>query len=115
MGAKMKRIGLYPSHTAEPGGRETGDQMQHYVIAGGIFERAAADLMTSGFEIAWRDARPPRRDSFGGSEGGEDAEPAPKSGKRQKYQCPICELAAWSRHGAALKCGDHDAALTPVD
>ncbi len=114
-GAEMKRIGLYPSNTAMPGGKETGDQMQHFVIKGGMFERAAADLMAGGFEIAWRDARQPRRDSLVDGEGGEDAEPAPKSGKRQKYQCPICDLAAWSRHDAAFKCGLHDAVMTPVD
>src|SRR5271166_2603727 len=33
----MKRIGLQPSHTGAPGGRETGYKMSDYVIEGGPF------------------------------------------------------------------------------
>ena len=38
----MKRVGLHPSHTGRPGGRETGTRMSHYIIKGGAFDRAAA-------------------------------------------------------------------------
>ena len=34
-GDKMKEIGLYPSNTGEEGGKETGQQMTHYIIVGG--------------------------------------------------------------------------------
>ncbi|MBS1585517.1 MAG: SprT-like domain-containing protein [Bacteroidetes bacterium] len=36
----MKHIGLQPSHTGLPGGRETGRKMTHYIIDGGPFDRA---------------------------------------------------------------------------
>lgn len=40
--AKMKAIGLQPSNTGAVGGKETGQQMMHYIIAGGPFQRAYA-------------------------------------------------------------------------
>ena len=30
--AKMKEIGLYPSDTASPGGKETGQRVSHYIV-----------------------------------------------------------------------------------
>ncbi len=41
-GAIMKRVGLHPSSTGRPDGKQTGIDMSHYVIPGGAFERAAA-------------------------------------------------------------------------
>ncbi|MEO1456209.1 MAG: SprT-like domain-containing protein [Pseudomonadota bacterium] len=60
--AEMKRVGLHPSHTGQPDGRETGDQMWHYIIEGGPFEQAAKELIAGGFKIAWtEDGERPRR------------------------------------------------------
>jgi len=42
--AEMKRIGLYPSSTGEPGGKETGQRCSHYIIVGGAYEAAFRDL-----------------------------------------------------------------------
>lgn len=39
-GDMMKAVGLYPSKTGEKGGKETGVQMFHYVIDGGMFDQA---------------------------------------------------------------------------
>jgi len=52
---KMKEIGLQPTDTGEEGGRETGDSMHHYVIAGGRFENSVRELLAGGFEITWAD------------------------------------------------------------
>jgi hypothetical protein len=35
--AKMKTVGLYPSNSGMVGGRETGQQMTHYIIPHGVF------------------------------------------------------------------------------
>ena len=35
--AKMKEIGLQPSTTGEPGGKETGQSVTHYIIPGGEY------------------------------------------------------------------------------
>lgn len=51
-------IGLMPSHTGRPGGMRIGEKMDHYVIAGGPFERAANELVARGWRISWIDRFP---------------------------------------------------------
>ena len=43
--AKMKEIGLQPSTTGEPGGKETGQSVTHYIIPGGPYATAAATAL----------------------------------------------------------------------
>lgn len=52
---KMKAIGLYPSTTGAPGGKETGDQMTHYIVEGGPFDLACSQLLTDQYRITWLD------------------------------------------------------------
>ena len=52
----MQGVGLMPSHTGRPGGNMTGQQMDHYIIEGGPFERAAKELVDGGFKAVWFDA-----------------------------------------------------------
>jgi SprT-like family len=101
--AKMASIGLMPSHTGQPGGRKTGQQMTHYPIAGGCFDKATAALLASGFRLSWADAaaRP---------QAGDDATPV-KSGIRVKYMCPSCAANAWGKSGLRLICGDCAASM----
>lgn len=115
---RMKSIGLYPSNTGEPGGRELGDQMTHYIVDGGSFERSAASLIGTGFVIEWKDAQrrktsiasPTSKTGSGtsgsGAEGSLEPAPAPKSGTRMKYTCPACGLNAWAKHDVLLLCGE---------
>ena len=49
--ASMKAIGLMPSNTGAVGGKETGQQMSHYIIPGGAYARAFADLAASGWRL----------------------------------------------------------------
>ena len=51
----MKAIGLQPSDTGEPGGRETGQQVSHYVVPGGPFDLACQELLADGFTLPWGD------------------------------------------------------------
>ena len=53
----MKEVGLYPSDTHEPGGKETGQRMGHYVIEGGLFAVAFAKLQATGFRLRWHNAK----------------------------------------------------------
>ena len=41
---QMKEIGLYPSSTGEPGGKETGQSCSHYIVEGGAYDEAFRDL-----------------------------------------------------------------------
>lgn len=58
-GNKMKEIGLYPSNTGRYGGRETGQQMSHYIIKDGKFDIACNELLSKEFKLSWFDRFPP--------------------------------------------------------
>ena len=88
-GREMKRVGLYPSNTSAPGGRETGRQMSHYVIEGGLFEGACAELLAGGFRVRWDSPRYTKK--------------AKKS--KWRYECPKCKARAWAKAGVKLICG----------
>jgi len=51
--ALMKSVGLIPSSTGEPGGKETGQKMSHYPEEGGLFERKTKVLLNKGFFISF--------------------------------------------------------------
>jgi hypothetical protein len=57
--AKCKAIGLWPSDTGQPGGKETGDGVLTYVIAGGPFDLACTKLLDDKFTLHWLDRYPP--------------------------------------------------------
>jgi len=94
-GRAMKDIGLWPSNTSQPGGKETGQQMSHYVMAAGPFDLACRRLLKTGFTL-----------SFADRHGEGEKAKSPKAGKRSKYVCIECELAAWARPEAHLMCAD---------
>lgn len=52
--AKMKEVGLYPSSTGEPGGKETGAKVSHYIVPSGAFAKAFAKLAATGFKLRWQ-------------------------------------------------------------
>jgi ribosomal protein L37AE/L43A len=89
-GNGMKAIGLYPSSTGLPGGRETGQRVSHYIVPGGLFEVACRDLLAGGFTLRYGDVRRP-------------AERAKRD--RVRFTCPGCELHAWAKPSASLICG----------
>jgi hypothetical protein len=90
-GAKMKEIGLYPSSTGEPGGKETGQRMAHYIIPSGPYALAFAKLLATGFELHWQSAPPSER--------------AKKSKEsKTKFTCPECGMNLWGKPDAAAFC-----------
>jgi predicted SprT family Zn-dependent metalloprotease len=91
--AKMKEIGLHPSDTGEPGGKETGQSVTHYIIEGGPFAEAFKRLEATGFKLRWQSLAA-------------DPERKKKAMTRAKYSCPGCGLNAWAKPGALLICGE---------
>ena len=99
---RMIAIGLYPSDTGAPGGRETGYHMTHYIVENGPFDVACQQLLESGFRLSWVEdgdlwgrrapvttgARPGRTDGS----------------NRWKYTCPICGFNAWAKPDGQLAC-----------
>jgi predicted SprT family Zn-dependent metalloprotease len=57
-GARMKDIGLHPSHTGQPGGKEVGEKMSHYILPDGRFIQVCKELLTTNFGIVWFDRYP---------------------------------------------------------
>jgi SprT-like family len=126
---KMLSIGLHPSSTGRPGGREVGQRMSDYVIEGGLFCSAVDRLLATHWAITWFDRYPERPSSSVRNGNGtmELAAPAAPLGSpvsdapeglfavqeagydqsnRRKYRCPICRTAVWGKAGLALLCGD---------
>lgn len=57
---KMQEVGLMPSDTGLPGGKQTGQTMTHYVMPEGQFIVACKQLVDEGFEFGWYDRYTPR-------------------------------------------------------
>jgi Zn finger protein HypA/HybF involved in hydrogenase expression len=93
---------LYPSNTGRPGGKETGQQMHHYVIDSGPFSVACAELLRIGFKIEYADIW----------QDGKKKEPE-KS--KAKYTCDGCGFNAWAKAGSTnLACLDCDIPMVEV-
>jgi hypothetical protein len=93
--AKMKEVGLYPSRTAEPGGKETGQSVSHYIIEGGPYAQAFAKLEATGFTLRWQSR------TFGTA-----AVRKKKTASKTKYTCVDCGTNAWAKPETALIGGE---------
>lgn len=91
--AKMKEVGLFPSLTGDPGGKETGQRVTHYIIPGGAFAASVTRLRATGFALRWQS----RVDVVGRQK---------KAASKTKYTCPGCGRKAWAKPGSALICGE---------
>lgn len=112
---KMKEIGLHPSDTGKPGGKETGQSMTHYIVDGGKFDKAFKKLEEKGIGLGWngRTARMLAAQAMAGMGGTsvsgdeeEGKEPAKKTDRSKvKFTCPDCGMNAWAKETAMLICG----------
>lgn len=96
--AKMHEIGLAPSNTGAPGGKETGQRMTHYIVEGGPFDLAFAELeKQGGLDLL-------------GERWSEDEKAAKAKAKKNEsktaFECPGCGLKAWAKPTALLMCGE---------
>jgi hypothetical protein len=98
---KMHAVGLIPSDTGRPGGKETGQRVSHYIESGGPFARAFARLDAS--TVLYKD--------LDGDDDG--ATRRRKAASKTKYTCPVCELNAWAKPEAHLICGDCGETMSP--
>jgi predicted SprT family Zn-dependent metalloprotease len=92
----MDAIGLIPSDTGAPGGKQTGQKVSHYIAGGGPFDRACRELIEQGFAVRyvelWSDEQARKK----------------KAASKTKYTCPACGLNAWGKPDLNLVCGDCD-------
>lgn len=99
----MRAVGLIPSTSGEPGGKETGQRISHYIEAGGRFAQACAELVDL------------RGDTVPYVELGSELERETrerKTASKTKYTCPACGANAWAKPRIALDCG---ACKQPMD
>src|SRR5262249_21985901 len=89
---KMEEVGLIPSATGLPGGKRTGQRVTHYVLDGGPFVRACAELLAGGVRLDWQSR-------------GECEHEGPRRSSKMKYSCPGCGLNAWAKPDVYLQCG----------
>lgn len=105
--AKMVQIGLVPSDTGEPGGKQTGQRMTHYIDQSGAF-LAAVNTMPDSIKLPWAAGT--------GIEPGpkepKEGEKEPKSRNKVKYTCPGCKANCWGKPDLNVRCGECDEAFT---
>lgn len=96
-GRKMIEVGLIPSATGQPGGKQTGQSVSHYIVPGGPFETTTRELLATGITLRWRSKE---------REGGDVV-----SKNKVKYTCPACGLNAWAKPDVHIVCGECNAPL----
>ncbi|WP_230844308.1 SprT-like domain-containing protein [Gloeobacter morelensis] len=100
--SKMVQIGLLPTSTGEPGGKQTGKKVHHLVQENGPFERAFRK-MPDGHLLPWRGGQFP---ATGVEEGGEGGETAQKQRRdKLKFTCPNCAANCWGKESLKVRCG----------
>jgi predicted SprT family Zn-dependent metalloprotease len=88
--AIMKGVGLQPSSTGAVGGKETGHRVSHYVIPGGLFARAFAELASTGWRLNLQSAH--RSGKSGGT-----------NNSKTKFTC-TCGQNAWGKPDLEIRC-----------
>lgn len=103
--AKMVEVGLIPSDTGLPGGKQTGQHMSDYIGPGGPFDRAV-NSMPAAIALPWT-TRPeglPGASETETDEEGEEAAAEAKKKLKVKYTCPKCGCNVWGKPGLKISC-----------
>ena len=91
----MRTVGLIPTATGEPGGKQTGQQVGHTIEPGGRFALACAELIEAqGFSVPYVELR---------NEAEREARER-KAASKTRYTCPSCGANAWAKPGTRLAC-----------
>ena len=97
----MDRIGLTPTSTGAEGGKRTGRNVTHMIVADGPYAKACADFLTKHAEarhlLSSRPAAAVRK----------------QDKSKVKHTCPDCGLNVWGKEGLNVVCGDCDQPLVP--
>lgn len=89
----MERVGLIPTDTGEPGGKQTGRKVTHWIDPDGVFVEALQQLMP--FDL------PYFTQPLGAGAGAKK-----KDLSKVKRECPCCNAKAWAKQGMRIICGD---------
>lgn len=98
----MRAVGLVPSSTGEPGGKDVGQRMAHYIEEGGRFDAACAAFLRRGGDLSYVDLW--------------DRDKAKaKRASKTKYSCPVCSANAWAKPATRLVCGECEERMVAED
>lgn len=100
---KMRSIGLLPTDTGAPGGKETGQHMTHYIEPGGRFSQACAAFLREHPAALYHDRA---ADDEAASKARHK-----KAASKTKFTCGGCGANAWGKPDLHLICGGCDAAM----
>lgn len=99
--AKMKELGLPSSSTGQPGGKETGQRVSHYIDEQGLFIQHCCELLHQGVDLpyieVWNNQQKEAQRK--------------KAASKTKYSCHTCGMNAWAKPNSKLICG---ACLLPL-
>lgn len=137
---KMLSVGLVPSTTGRPGGKEVGQKMNDYPENGGLFESQCKSLVATGVLLPYYDRHVPR--TFTIPDTPEQVEvdeleddvideielvlnqpltvddihipSAQTTQSKQKYNCSGCGINLWGKPKLNVICGDCDVQLREV-
>lgn len=98
--SKMESIGLMPSHTGQPGGNKTGQNMNDYPIVDGMFLNAFDKIQGEDFS----DLVLPYLPAIPAPKITKEGKPS-KQGVKIKYTCP-CGNNVWGKPDLKLTCDD---------
>ncbi|MFH0784670.1 MAG: hypothetical protein V2B20_22320 [Pseudomonadota bacterium] len=86
----MATIGLIPSATGFPGGRQTGQGIKHYIETNGLFEKAFREMPVD-FLLPFRPEAFEKQKRSGFS-------------VKEMYRCIGCETKVWGKGGLGILC-----------
>jgi hypothetical protein len=88
---KMIEVGLRPTGTGKPGGKQTGQSVTHIIVPEGPYAKAYQGLVKAfpGFKLGWESSREERKANDRG---------------RSKFTCPSCHDNAWAKSSVELDC-----------
>lgn len=98
---KMKSVGLIPSDTGQPGGKETGSNMTHYIEKNGKFEKSFNVIPKNILLPLQCVAEPPSKKS--------------KAKNKIKYTCPSCGNNVWGKESLNIQCEDCEESFEVTD
>lgn len=104
--AKMREVGLIPTDTGEPGGKETGQKVTHIIEEGGRFAKACTAFLVKKGSILYQDRA---------GEGEAAVTRKKKAASKTKFTCPACGLNAWAKPDAHLTCTDCSEEMEPEE
>jgi SprT-like family len=93
---KMREVGLIPTDTGQPGGKETGEKVTHIIEDGGRFDKACTAFLARHPAILYHD-RAGEAQAITRKK---------KAASKTKYTCPGCGFNAWAKPDGNLWCGD---------